>query len=74
MAKTYVVTGPLALVKNEDGSTAYLYRGAPIPPHVTGDELQNLVDSGLVGSQDELAAQPPEGTQVPEPPKGEKKS
>lgn len=44
----HVVTAPLVIAKNEDGSDLYLYEGAQLPSHVKGDALKALVDSGLV--------------------------
>jgi hypothetical protein len=55
MANT-VVTAPLVIIKNEDGSDRYLYRGAVLPEHVKGDALQRLKDDGFVGSEADLAS------------------
>jgi hypothetical protein len=50
-----VVTAPLVIVKNEDGSDRYLYQGAVVPEHIKGAELKRLKDEGMVGSEKELA-------------------
>lgn len=56
--KKYVVTGPLACVKDERGAVQYLYKGTPVPDYVQGDALQDLVATGLVGSDEDLITQP----------------
>lgn len=50
-----VVTAPLVIVKNEDGSDRYLYQGALVPEHIKGDTLKRLKDEGMVGSDKDLA-------------------
>lgn len=76
MATRNTVLAPLVLVQNEAGATEYFYRGAVLPSFVKGDDLKRLVDEGMVGSQDDLAAAAvpsTDGTQ-PEPKKAPAKS
>jgi hypothetical protein len=55
MAKTKnTVLGPLVIVKDEKGADHYFYQGAVLPEYVKGDALKALVDSGLVGSEEDL--------------------
>lgn len=65
MATKNTVTAPLVLVTNEAGAVEYFYRGSVLPAYVKGDTLKGLVDEGMVGSQEDLTAQPAEGVQVP---------
>jgi hypothetical protein len=60
MASSNVVTAPLVIVKNEDGSDRYLYQGAVVPEHVKGDALKRLKDDGLVGSESDIAQNDPQ--------------
>lgn len=61
MAKTtYTVTGPLAVVRDDAGKIRYYYQGAVLPADLPKGELDRLVDTGLVGKQEDLIAQPVE--------------
>lgn len=51
----HVVTAPLVITKREDGSDLYLYEGAELPDHVSGDEVKRLVGLGLVDKADSSA-------------------
>jgi hypothetical protein len=52
MATPYVVTAPLAVVRNTEhgGRQEYLYQGAPVPSYVSSDEVKRLSDDGLIAS------------------------
>lgn len=74
MAKTKnTVIAPLVVVKDEGGSDHYFYQGAVLPSFVADDQLKGLVDSGMVGSEADLAeaqaAEPgaPDGTPAAAP-------
>jgi hypothetical protein len=45
---SFTVVGALAIVKGKDGRVVYLYRGAEVPEGVSKEELDRLVDLGLV--------------------------
>lgn len=49
----HVVTGPLVIAKTAANELIYLYKDAPIPDDVPADEVQRLVDTGLVAKVDE---------------------
>lgn len=53
MAKTYVVTGPLATPYRGDGSRVYLYQGTELPDGLREGEVERFVDLGLVGEKAE---------------------
>lgn len=56
MAKTKnTVIGPLVVTKDEKGADQYFYQGSVLPEYVKGETLKGLVDSGLVGSEEDLA-------------------
>ncbi len=57
----HVVTAPLVITKNEDGSDLYLYFGTPLPQHIKGDELKRLSNEGYIGklTAEELTALDP---------------
>ena len=57
----HVVTTPLVITKNEDGSDLYLYFGTPLPQHIKGDELKRLSNEGYIGklTAEELTALDP---------------
>jgi hypothetical protein len=61
MAKTYVVTAPLAIVRNSEqgGRHEYLYQGAPLPGYVAAEERDRLVDAGLVAAQGDAGGTTP---------------
>lgn len=44
---SYVITGPLVVTKNPDGTDLYLYEGAEIPDFVSDDECKRIADLGL---------------------------
>lgn len=44
---SYVITGPLVVTRNPDGTDLYLYQGAEVPEHVSEDECKRLADIGL---------------------------
>jgi len=48
--KPFTVVGALAIVKGTDGKVKYLYRGATVPEGVSSDEVDRLVELGLIGS------------------------
>jgi hypothetical protein len=86
MATSYVVTAPLAIVRNSEqgGRQEYLYQGAPVPSYVSSDEVKRLADAGLIagGNDDDAKATTPATTpdqlnadvlvQAPAPAKGSK--
>jgi hypothetical protein len=61
VAVVHVVTAPLVITKNEDGSDLYLYFGTSLPQHIKGDELKRLSSEGFIEklSAEELAALDP---------------
>ncbi|ATO14681.1 hypothetical protein CO540_13285 [Micromonospora sp. WMMA2032] len=56
MAK--VVTAAVVVVKGEDGLQRYYYQGSTLPDELPKDEVQRLVDAGMVSGEKELTAQP----------------
>lgn len=44
----YVVTGPLAVVKDPAGKVRYFYTGAAIPGDISADQLKLLTERGLI--------------------------
>lgn len=44
----HIVTGPLVIVKKQDGSDLYLYENAVLPDHVGDEDVKRLVALGLV--------------------------
>lgn len=44
----YVVTGPLAVVKDPAGKVRYFYTGAAIPGDISADQLERLTARGLI--------------------------
>ena len=49
----HIVTAPLVVVTNHDGSQLYLYGGAPVPPSLPEGELQRHIDSGMIAEVDQ---------------------
>lgn len=47
--KSLVVVGALAVVRESDGKVKYLYRGADVPDNLPTDEVERLVELGLIG-------------------------
>lgn len=45
---SYVVTGPLVILKNEDGQLVHLYEGATVPESVADGEIDRLVNLELI--------------------------
>lgn len=62
------VTAAACTVYLKSGAATLLYRGAVLPPagELREGEAKRLKDGGFVGSEDDLVAQPAEGTVVPE--------
>lgn len=52
-----VVTGPLAIVRDDTGKLRYYYQGAVLPKDLPKHEIDRLVKAGLVGQEKELVAQ-----------------
>lgn len=52
MAKQNIVTSPLVIAKNADGSDWYGYEGTPFPDGLQDGELKRLTEAGLVGKVD----------------------
>lgn len=55
---THVVTGPLAIVSTSNDQRVYVYEGGVIPPDTPDDEVDRLVDSGLVTAIADLPERP----------------
>lgn len=50
----YVVTAPLVIVRQKDGSRVHVYAGAPVPKDADREHLEQLIDQDMV----EKAAEP----------------
>lgn len=59
MAKSYSVTAPLVIAKDEVGADVYVYQGAPVPDGQSDDWITRHVDDGLIVA----------GEYVPDPPR-----
>lgn len=64
MASTnYVVTAPLVIAKNEDGSDRYVYQGGVVPDGQSEEWIKSHKDSNMIATpkaaEKELAEQPP---------------
>lgn len=53
-----VVTAAVVVVRGEDKLQRYYYQGSTLPAELPKDEVQRLVDAGMVGDDDALVAQP----------------
>jgi len=53
-AKSYIVTGPMAIVNLDNGSAVHLMRNASVPSNVDPEHLQHLVDNGFVAEVGEF--------------------
>jgi len=54
--KQYVVSGPVAVIKTQDGSERYVYRGAVVSESVfTAESIEHNLSVGLLAESDELA-------------------
>lgn len=58
----HIVTAPLVIVNNTDGSHKYLYQGAVVPEFVSSDRLDELELDGFI---EEVSAK--EAATAPEP-------
>ncbi len=58
MAAQYVVTGPLAVARTDDGGQVYVYNGHALPENVTVEEAERLVETGLVEKVDGAGDKP----------------
>ena len=66
----HIVTAPLVVVTNHDGSQLYLYGGAPVPPSLPEGELQRHIDSGMIAEVDQPE---PSGAGAGEPTEDERR-
>lgn len=57
MAKSYIVTAPLATPYREDGSRVYIYQGAPFVG-VREGEVERFLDLGFIAESDAVFAAP----------------
>lgn len=60
---SHIVKGALVIAKAEDGSDVYLYRGAPVPSHISTKEVARLVEGGFI-EEIKTEAEYPEGEPV----------
>ncbi|WP_327029714.1 hypothetical protein OG989_04110 [Micromonospora sp. NBC_01740] len=60
-----VVTAAVAVIKGGDGLQRYYYQGSTLPDELPKDEVQRLVDDGMVGDEEALVAQPGDEPGVP---------
>lgn len=62
MASSYVVTAPLVIAKNEQGSDLYIYKGGQVPDGQSDEWIASHKDAGMIASpkaaEKELAEQP----------------
>ncbi len=52
MASKHQVTAPLVIARTKEGPRIYLYQGAVVPDNVSGEEVERLVEAGLVAEED----------------------
>lgn len=55
---THVVTGPMVIVPTPNGQQVYIYEGGVLPADLPDDEVDRLVESGLVIPITDLAERP----------------
>ena len=58
----HIVTAPLVITKNKDGSDLYLYNRSVLPDFVSDDEIQRLSDGGFI---EELSAEQAKAAEAP---------
>lgn len=49
----HIVTAPLAVVTDSNGRSAYVYEGSPLPDGLRDEEVERLVELGLVSKVDD---------------------
>lgn len=69
---TYIVKSPLVVAKIEDGPYVHLYEGAPLPVNIDKEQLEQLLESDMVGEVDDAPApvEPDDQDPPAEPPAG----
>lgn len=63
----YVVTGPLAVVRDSAGKLHYFYAGAVLPEHLPAEELKRLEGRGLLAKVAEPVAAKPQADPPSDP-------
>ncbi|QJU52935.1 hypothetical protein SCB71_06330 [Herbiconiux sp. KACC 21604] len=64
---TAVVSVPLVIAKQEDGSDVYLYQGASVGDGLAKGELKRLRDGGFISEVEDVVEEPaPEPVEIPE--------
>jgi hypothetical protein len=66
---TYVVKAQLVQAKLDHGGYVHLYQGAPLPDNMDPEQLEQLIETDMVGDPD-APAEEPEESQAPGAPKG----
>jgi hypothetical protein len=56
MAKTYVVTAPLVIAKNELGADLYVYKGGVVPDGQSKDWLEQHLQGEMIAEADAAPA------------------
>ena len=63
----HIVTAPLVVAKQEDGSDVYLYQGVEVPESLSSSEVKRLRDGGFI---EKVKAEQPDPSIDEEPFKG----
>lgn len=58
--QTYVVTAPLVVFRNTDGTDLYVYRGGPVPESADPEHVKALIKRGMLGKAATPKAQDPD--------------